>query len=159
MNEGMTRAYNHSTWQCNAGDPYTADGYRLPTDAEWEYAAQYNDGRIFLWGNEALDCSRANSSSCIGAPVAVGTYPDGMSILGFYDMTGNVWEWCNDWQVCDVGTETATDPVGPASAGGRVVHGGSYTHADSYSRRAGRISYGQGMCYAYGGFRVARTQP
>lgn len=159
MNEGLTRAYNHSTWQCNAGDPYSADGYRLPTDAEWEYAAQYDDGRMFPWGNEALDCSRANSTGCIGAPVSVGSYPDGMSILGLYDMTGNVWEWCNDWQVCEIGTETAIDPVGPASGSGRVVHGGSYTHADPYSRRAGRISYSPGMCYAYGGFRIARTQP
>ncbi len=159
MNEGMTRAYSHSTWQCNAGDPYAADGYRLPTDAEWEYAAQYNDGRMFPWGNEATNCSRSNSTGCIGTPVPVGSYPAGISALGLYDITGNVWEWCNDWEACSVGTETATDPVGPASGDGRVVHGGSYTHADVYSRRAGRISYSPASCYSYGGFRVARTTP
>jgi formylglycine-generating enzyme required for sulfatase activity len=159
MNEGKIRAYNHSTWQCNAGNPYTADGYRLPTDAEWEYAAQYNDERIFPWGNEAIDCSRSNSTGCIGMPVPVASYPAGSSALGLYDMTGNVWEWCNDWEVCSLGTEPVTDPVGPASETGRVVHGGSYTHVDYYSRCAGRISYSPGSCYSYGGFRIARTQP
>jgi len=159
MHEGLAREYDHATWLCNGGDPYSAYAYRLPTDAEWEYAAQYNDGRIFPWGNEALDCTRSNSTGCAGHPDAVGSYPAGVSALGFYDMTGNVWEWCNDWEVCDLGTEPAVDPVGPASGDGRVVHGGSFTHVEQYSRRAGRISYSPGSCYSYGGFRIARSHP
>ena len=159
MDDERPRTYNHSTWLCNGGNPYAADGYRLPTDAEWEYAARYNDGRIFPWGNEELDCTRSNSTGCAGAPVAVGSYPAGVSALSLYDMTGNVWEWCNDWEICNLGTEAATDPVGPATGDSRVVHGGSWTHVDHYSRCAGRIACSPGMSYGYGGFRVARTQP
>jgi formylglycine-generating enzyme required for sulfatase activity len=159
MHEGWEREYSHSTWRCNAGDPYAAYGYRLPTDAEWEYAAQYNDDRLLPWGDEDFDCTHSNSSGCVGAPVAVGSYPAGASALGLYDMAGNVWEWCNDWEICDLGTESAVDPVGPASGDGHVVHGGSWTHVEQYSRCAGRISYSPGASHAYGGFRIARSHP
>jgi len=160
MRAGYERAYDHSTWLCNGGVPYSAQGYRLPTDAEWEYAAQFDDERSYPWGEEPPDCSRANCAACVGSPAPVGQYPPAPAALGLYDMAGNVWEWCNDWWQCDLGSEPCEDPTGPAYSeedSWRVVRGGSYN--DSYMRCAYRSS-GQpwATSYFFVGFRCARSQ-
>ncbi|MFC1572869.1 formylglycine-generating enzyme family protein, partial [Candidatus Eisenbacteria bacterium] len=160
LQAGLPRAYAHSgDWSCNGGDPYGAIGYRLPTDAEWEYATQIEGERIYPWGNEAPDCSRANfrpDGYCIEWTSPVGSYPDAPAALGLSDMAGNVWEWCNDWFGCDLGTAPVTDPTGPASGAYRLLHGGSWYHNDYHLRCATRIytnpSYGPLI-----GFRAART--
>ena len=90
----------------------------LPTDAEWEYTAQYDDERTYPWGNGAADPTLANYGSTIGWTTASETYPGGPDIGGelIYDMGGNVWEWCNDWYTCSLGTTPETDPTGPGRA-------------------------------------------
>jgi len=162
MREGLPRAYQHSgNWSCNNGNPYGAAGYRLPTDAEWEYAAQYDDERIYPWGSQAPNCNLANywpsSPGCVGWTAPVGSRPAGDSSLGFSDLAGNVREWCNDWHVCNLGTTPATDPVGPTSGTYRVFCGGSWIDIGGGLRCAGRGLVNPAYSHNYYGFRVART--
>jgi formylglycine-generating enzyme required for sulfatase activity len=162
MRSGLARAYDHATWQCNGGDPYTAAGFRLPTDAEWEFAAQYDDERVFPWGNEPPDCGLANfwnGALCFGAASPVGSYPAAPAALGLYDMAGNVWEWCNDWHECDTGQASRIDPIGPPSGSARIIHGGSWGGNSDLLRASYRgVSLDPASTQYYNGFRCARTR-
>jgi formylglycine-generating enzyme required for sulfatase activity len=164
MQAGLARVYDHSTWQCNGGSPYTAVGYRLPTDAEWEYAAQYDDERIFPWGDEPPSCSRANygglGEGCVGSTFSVGSYEPAPASLGLYDMAGNVWEWCEDAHICDLDSLAEQDPYREPvlSDDLRVLRGGSWNTNSNPLRCAYReftnLPFGT---LNFVGFRCART--
>ena len=112
------------TWHGAAAYCQWAGG-RLPTEAEWEYAARGPEGNLYPWGNEPPTCDLANHGTCIGVPVDVGSRPAGASWCGALDMAGNVWEWVSDWfgPYPDLPQE---NPTGPASGDVPVLRGGGW---------------------------------
>ncbi|MDR0685825.1 MAG: SUMF1/EgtB/PvdO family nonheme iron enzyme, partial [Spirochaetaceae bacterium] len=100
-----------------------ADGYRLPTEAEWEYAYRAGSSSPYPSGN-SINRSTANYDT--GRPSNVGSYAP--NSFGLYDMGGNVWEWCWDWEG-PYSSESSVDPAGPATGQLRMTRGGGFNSA------------------------------
>lgn len=127
--QGLKPLYDLNTWEATLY-PSGLSGYRLPTEAEWEYVARYGDGRLFPWGNEFNVKERSNFGMIVGSTSDVGSFEAGKSELGLYDMCGNVEEWVNDWY----GTYKKDDSVNPPGIPDGVYkekRGGSWYNDDN----------------------------
>jgi formylglycine-generating enzyme required for sulfatase activity len=121
--EGRQPAYDPQTWKCD----FQADGYRLPTEAEWEYAARAGTTSVYFFGDNPAELPRYAwfSENSAGGPHPVGR--KGPNPWGLYDMYGNVWQWCNDFYQEDYYQQSPQqNPRGPASGASRVVRGGCW---------------------------------
>ena len=133
--------------------------YRLPSEAEWEYAARGGVATRFWWGDEA-GTGHANCRGCggPGQPTPVGSYP--ANGFGLVDTAGNVAEWVEDcWTDSYLGAprDGAVAEDGPCKQ--RVVRGGSFDAGPRYVRSASRFLYDAELRYYTNGFRVARNLP
>ena len=131
----------------------TGRTFRLPTEAEWEYAARGGNkskGYKYSGSNTIGDVAwySGNSSS---KTHEVGTKAP--NELGLYDMSGNVWEWCSDW-FGSYSSSSQTDPTGPSSGSNRVLRGGSWFNNAGYCRVSYRHNYTPSYRYYLYGFRL-----
>jgi len=136
-----------------------AKQYRLANEIEWEWAAGGKQGttgqkvREYPWLEERGGASPGLLNfweSNIGATTSVGSYPDGATPEGLYDMAGNVWEWCSDWYGDD---GTFSNPLGPETGSNRVIRGGSWGSGAGSCRSANRGGLPPGDRSSNVGFR------
>jgi formylglycine-generating enzyme required for sulfatase activity len=171
--EGLPPAYQKD------GDSYVpvkpmTKGYRLPTDAEWEFVARYAGGgkfRRYPWGDalpvKAASGNYADAAARIAIQDVIPDYDDGFAAsapvgkfppdtLGLYDMGGNVAEWIHDYYTVSLdATQVAVDPLGPETGKSHVIRGSSWRQSSVTDLRLAARDFGDSVRNDVG-FRIAR---
>ena len=158
--EGLQPCYDLNTWECN----FEANGYRLPTEAEWEYACRAGTQTAYSFGNDPAKLKDYAwfDQNAGGKPHPVGQKP--ANPWGLYDMHGNVWQWCNDFYKVDYYQESPQEnPRGPKTGDTKVVRGGAWKFSAETCRCAYRYNEDPGyadVCFGYDiyGFRCVKKR-
>ena len=149
--EGLDAAYRISgetvTWD------RSANGYRLPTESEWEYAARGGESYLYSGSNDVDEVAWVGEEWEGGHHEVGGKQTNAWSL---FDMSGNVWEWVWDWKG-SYPSGTVTDTMGPSTGSYRVFRGGSWNRNPRYARVANRSRYVPGRRYGNLGLRLARS--
>jgi formylglycine-generating enzyme required for sulfatase activity len=152
--EGLKPYYQFGTGAKSGGD-----GYRLPTEAEWEYACRAGTTKRYSFGDDA---ARLGEYDWFDGNSQQKTHAVGQkrpNAFGLYDMHGNVWEWCWDGYQANYYKEAPeADPSGPLQASARVIRGGSWIRNPRDCRSAFRDRFTPGNRFSDLGFRLARVQ-
>lgn len=161
--EGLTPCYQSNGIDLAVAyisDPYSCPGYRLPTEAEWEYTARAGEDTAYSGSNSIDDVAWHYYNSVFMLHATAGKMANA---FGLYDMTGNIFEWTNDWYSLTYGgyaTGAASiDPAGPSSGSDRVFRGGSWCDDPDFARVAIRSTFPPSVRYYGLGFRLVRTSP
>jgi len=157
--EGLTTCYNLNNWSCD----FNANGYRLPTEAEWEYTAR---GGVY-WTDDLRYSGCHEESELVDYAWYISnsnnqTHPVGSLLpnqLNIYDMDGNVYEWCNDKHAYEYySSSPSNNPTGPEFGVMRVVRGGSWSSDKNFCRVADR-SFTTPSIGSQGGIRIVKSYP
>jgi formylglycine-generating enzyme required for sulfatase activity len=132
----------------------TNGGYRLPTEAEWEYACRGETTTPYFFGNEITPKDANFGGSNLGKSVPVAS--NKANAYGLHDMHGNIWEWCEDWYG-PYREGKATDPKGVEVGDKRVARGGSFYDSESDARSSNRYPVSPSTRNGYIGLRLVRT--
>ncbi len=160
LSEGLEPCYNEETWKCN----FDANGYRLPTEAEWEYACRAGTNTEYSFGNNV---GQLKDYAWFTDDSSGKTHPVGQKQAnpwGLYDMYGNVSEWCNDLYAADYYKHSPeANPRGPTEGKERVLRGGAWNSSADACRSTYRTSdpSTDDTCLASDaiGFRCVRRAP
>jgi len=159
LKEGLTPVYTMSNpgYDLDIIWDRKANGYRLPTEAEWEFACRAGTKTPFNTGNN-LTTDQANFSSedlFRETTTPVGTFAP--NSLGLFDMHGNIWEWCWDWYD-EYPAKMKANPIGAEFSGFRVTRGGCWLNPEHFLRSAARDAFRPWTASSHRGFRVARNR-
>jgi len=144
---GFDKCYDERVWACD----FSKNGFRLPTEAEWEYAYRAGTTTNLCPGDDAGETKDLRPG--------LDTHPVGRKIpntWGLYDMYGNVFEWCNDWYKDSYTSDSVTDPKGVQTGSSRVLRGSSVRYDDYSCRSSNRNSSTPGYLNYHIGFRIVR---
>ncbi len=152
---GLKRCYDETSWECD----FSQNGFRLPTEAEWEYACRAGTNSLYYTGNTTADLAEAawfgniELGNCDNIP-----HPAGMrkpNAWGLYDMHGSQWEWCNDWyDSAYYRNNPPANPTGPDNGGLKVIRGGSWISNPEFCRADTREMYKPELNYYDIGIRL-----